>query len=207
MNYAVEPIRNRRSVRPNNSRISIRSGFDRIKDYTFNYCYQLMMNSMKNHFGKEYDINHRTMPNSEMVVLEVTKRFISKYDKKYEKRIQNNGRDKAAYIMNSCFFIKLEERTFAYISSGDMLGLLNPNYKGYDDNPIDLYIYVFGKKAFKYAKEIDNIIASSYNNDDLGIYMVTSRDSGYRTPEGKVPESIDITYNKLTPRQLKTLFY
>lgn len=175
---------------------SINNYISTCSDSLFNY----MKSSIKEQFGMDFEFHY----NVENFLVEiVVKKFLKKYDKKYKKHVSNYKNLKEV-IVNNQFFIKLDNHTFIYVASGNKISLTKREFNK-DSNeyvsPVDLYLYIFGRNANKYIRELSVIIKKFYNDTELGIYTVDA-DSYLKNDE-----TMKVLYSKMKLRFLDTLFF
>lgn len=174
--------------------------FENIVDNCERSILSYIKNSVKNHFGKEFDFSGREMH----LCNTVTNEFIQKYDKKFKRHIVDVYKGQKNVIVNNQFIVKLDGHTFMYVAAGDKIGDIRERYMmSIEPLPDDLYIYIFGKYCRKYIKELKKIIYKITENVDLGIYVIDAD----RNSRKEKTESIDVIYYKLHPRYLDTLFF
>ena len=101
----------------------------------------------------------------------------------------------------------LDSMTFMYIAAGNALGDTEDRYFQYNSlSDIDLYLYICGYNAQQYENELVDILKAVDNRESLGIYQVTSS-NGARYEDENRKESLYITYTKMSPRSLDTLYF
>lgn len=125
--------------------------------------------------------------------------WIEKYDKNFKSHIANPyllGSKIASQdpIIDRSFILKLSNRTYAFVSgrldrSSDRDGRYNNT----------LSMYIFGKKAFKFFKEITKFIEQSNTSSQM-MYSITAAGDGERN-------YWTCTGSTLTPRPMDTLFF
>lgn len=159
--------------------------------------------TLKKKFGKEFNLQYE---NNSGVIKEVVSKFIQKYDKKFNDHVQKSMVDTPCLI-NTQYIIFLEKGTYCYIASGNKIGNTEERFLMSNNiSTMDLYIYIFGKKMYKYANELEKIIQYYLKNDELGLFNVSS-ESGGRYMGEDVSESLEIIYSKLATRSLDTMFF
>lgn len=156
---------------------------------------------IKNHFGKEFHF----YGNHQEVLDVVTNKFIAKYDKKFKSHSQKkigNTRE----ISDIWFITKLDEATYMYVASGINIGNIEKRFLlNSSNNSTDISIYIFGRKYYKYAIELEKLTQKLYNSNELGLFTIDFA-KGYGNSEDK-SESLDVMYSSLAPRSLDTLFF
>lgn len=166
-----------------------------IEKSVVDYCIE----SLKRKLGHEYYFD---MENGGKTVYEITNKFLKKLDKNFIKHTQRLDNGDYCITLNSSFIITLKDNTYMYVATGSKTpNLSNALYMETDVNPRDMYIYIFGKKTYKYCKYLEKFIRDLYVNNDLGIYTIDAR------KDEKNGESLDVIYQKMNTRDISTLFY
>lgn len=175
---------------------------EKIVDEVSESILQYWKNSIKHHFGKEFDFPSREA----YVTNQITNRFIKKYDKKFKQHtvVQYHGMKNV--IVNNQFFVRLDNHTFMYVAAGNKIGDIQERFMvSLEPSSDDLYIYIFGKYYNKYVRELNTLIKKITNVSALGIYIIDVDKNTHERREKS--ESIDVMYNKMQNRDLDTLFF
>ena len=161
--------------------------------------YEYGKKAIKDHFGRGFLYKHMNRVNSEIITA-ITNEYIKKYDKNFSKHVSNLlDSDEQKVIANTQFMIVLDKRTFMYVATGNKIQ--NMQVKD-EDRELDMYLYIFGKCANKYIRELRRLIKKvTEKTNDCCIYNVNKRS------ERGDGESLDVLYNELPYRSLNTLFY
>lgn len=155
---------------------------------------KLVKNKLKDHFGKEFYIFKGKYGDSYNKKLH---EWIKKYDSDFEYHYSKISENLTDFVKLIC----LETYTFMYIATGSKIERNNiydiVNRK--EENDYDIYIYIFGRKARRYIKELEKIIEiRSTMNKSNKIYVVTEiTNAGY--------SSINVI--DLKKRDLNTLYF
>ena len=133
--------------------------------------------TVKQNLGFEFRIK---LDNTPMKSYNKVAMWIAKYNKK-AMRILRNRKDPNYYytLPNSSFFFKCDENTFAIVKTGDDYKDMVTAGKSFASitlscstiSDADMYIYIFGKKAFKYKVLLENIL-SGRDTDNLRVYTI-----------------------------------
>ena len=152
----------------------------------------LMSNKLKSTFGQEFYVDSAT-ENSKFN--EKIFNFLQKYDKYFENHY-DAVRDS---IIPFSTFIVLDPRTFMFVATKhNVPGKMRASIMD-DKINADLYIYVFGRRYKKYAKEFEAILddRDKSSRNDM-IYAVNSVNGVHGT---------DINCLTLQKREMDTLFF
>lgn len=165
---------------------------------------------VKNKFGIEFRISLNEMKNAF--------KWIEKYDKKYEKHISNpqsmllKGKqdNERQYICDKKFVIKLDTGTFCYVDAGKSRSQRSNNYDNNSDNdmiPSSLFIYIFGRKMFKYSKELARTLTDN-TKEYLTNYKVSgSGGSRFAGEQDSNKTYFEVIASDLHTRPMDTLFF
>lgn len=124
-------------------------GLAGIKNKLIREGYITLSRAIKNKFGVDMTVIR------DMDIKAATE-WIRHYDKRFVHHIENpqsllmKDRNRDCQIINSNFFLHLEENTFLFVSGGF--------YHHQDGGDAYLYLYFFGKKAYKWLKRISKFI-------------------------------------------------
>ena len=154
-------------------------------------------------FGRPFMIDRENYGES------IRQAVINQFIKKYDKHFDDHTQDKNGSIRlndDSMLLIPLYKDkkgyTGMYVATGVNIG--NSEMRFLTNNPVsseDIFIYIFGKRMQKYAKELENLIEAEFNKNSFGIFTI-DKSSGNRESE-----SLDILYMDLEPRSLNTLYF
>lgn len=153
------------------------------------------VSKLKSTFGKEMYINISTSPNYEALM-----NFIEKYYPKFRNHFDNER------LLSFVNIVKLDNRTFMYMASGSykpagrryliLDGRSDDDSRSGGSNT--LYIYIFGRKALKYIKKIEDIISEIQKaTQNSGIYTVNQVNG----------DSINISYIPTKKRLMSSMIY
>lgn len=123
------------------------------------------LDKIKFHFGKEFKLNHCSNMKSSVHL----KSFLEKYDKSFDKHVSED--DNLLDFMTIC---RLEKATYMYISTGRFIPA-KMQYSFMQKETEDVYIYIFGKKAPKYWKELDKVMELDSTKDKGGLIFNISK--------------------------------
>lgn len=180
-----------------------------LKRVAANYVIDGGTNFLKNKFGIDF----------KLTAAEFSKgfAFIEKYDKKYTKHVSNpqsilykddeSNRSITKYIVDKKFVIKLDKNTFAYVDAGPSRyerGSVDSQNNNSENMPTYLYIYVFGKRMIKYAKELAYMIGNN-TTEYLTNYKVTGSTRSYRGEDSDL--AFNVISSDLHTRPIETLFF
>lgn len=182
-------------------REQIKSLPNMLKESLTDQATKIGFEKVKSTFGKDFTFHESN--GDFKVIQEVTDRFIKKYDNKFKEHTTNGELQNVRYVF------RIDDRTFCYVGTGIYTSMLEKNYMmGVNMSLHDMNIYIFGKKMRKYAAEVENIIHSIKNSDELGIFSVTANRVGYsRSGEEDTTKSINITYEPIKPRDIDTTIF
>ena len=134
-------------------------------------------------------------------------KWIAAHSEKAHKILATRDDSQVLLLPNNSFFFKCDEATYVTVKTGDefremltsnaslaSVSLLDTRIKDGD-----MYIYVFGRKAYKYKKMIDKII-SGRNGDVLRMYTIHG-DSSERSNV-----SFRSLYQDMEDRDMSTIF-
>ena len=159
---------------------------------------------LKNAVGVEHIF---TLHRDGSTTIQAVNEFIKKYDKQFQKHTVISQSEKDRRVTNKQFIVMLDSMTFMYIAAGNALGDTEDRYFQYNSlSDIDLYLYICGYNAQQYENELVDILKAVDNRESLGIYQVTSS-NGARYEDENRKESLYITYTKMSPRSLDTLYF
>ena len=157
-----------------------------------------VVNNVKEHFGKDYNLSAQDGSVSTFVG-----KFLKKYDPNYSKRVVEGNSKTSLSYQDGTYLIKLEEATFAYI----LTGRYNMDYETRlltnTGSLNDMYLYVFGRKSYKYIKMINKLLADSKVNG-LGIYNVDKSRNNYN---GGNMETLSVTFQNMQERDIDTMYF
>lgn len=123
-----------------------------------------VIDKIKTHFGKEFKLYGSNNMKSSVHL----KDFLEKYDKNFEKHVNNNT------LLDFETFCFLEAGTFMYIATGRFVPA-KIDYTFMNQNTEDVYIYIFGHAAPKYWKELDKVNEADSTKDKGGLIFNVSR--------------------------------
>lgn len=149
------------------------------------------LRKMKTHFGVDMKIQEPSQ-------VEATTKWIERYDKNFKSHISNPYmiNSKIAYndpIIDGTFIIKLTKATWVLVS-----GKVDRLDRNTTSN--ELTMYIFGKKAFKYFRNLTKHIESASNSSQMMYSITASGGDSNRT-------FWSCTGSTLTPRPMDTLFF
>jgi len=123
-----------------------------------------LFDRIKFHFGKEFKLSHCTnMKNSVHL-----KAFLEKYDKTFDKHVSEDT------LMDFMTICVLDKNTFMYVATGRFIPA-KIQYSFMQKETEDVYIYIFGKKAPKYWKEIEKVVELDSTKDKGGLIFNISK--------------------------------
>lgn len=133
--------------------------------------------------------------------------WIAKHNKKAMKMIKNRADSRCYTLPNSSFFFKCDENTFAIVRTGDdyrdMIvagkSFASTSLSGSIISDNDMYLYVFGKHAFKYKIILEKIIMGR-DTDNLRVYTI----HGEQDKNSNI--SFRSLYQDMDNRDLDTIF-
>mgnify|MGYP004638936281 FL=1 len=149
-----------------------------LKKKSLNY----FVDKMKTHFGIEMKFNNERQ-------MKIITKWVEEVDPKNFKYHISNPYDYKKNdnpILKGEFVLRIDKRTFIFISVGE-----REKDKG-------IYMYIFGKKAFKWFKIIAN--KAQYANDTNMMYSISARNS----EDGQYWTCVGSTFNS---RPMDTLFF
>lgn len=149
-----------------------------LKKKSLNY----FVDKMKTHFGIEMKFNNERQ-------MKIITKWVEEVDPKNFKYHISNPYDYKKNdnpILKGEFVLHIDKRTFIFISVGE-----REKDKG-------IYMYIFGKKAFKWFKIIAN--KAQYANDTNMMYSISARNS----EDGQYWTCVGSTFNS---RPMDTLFF
>ena len=162
-----------------NNEVSIKTMVSNtVKRKSLNY----FIDKMKTHFGIEMKFNTDRQ-------IKIITKWVEEVDpKNFKYRISNpyDYKKNDNPMLKGEFILHIDTRTFIFISVGD-----KEKDKG-------IYMYIFGKKAFKWFKIIAN--KAQYANDTNMMYSISARNS----EDGQYWTCVGSTFNS---RPMDTLFF
>ena len=123
-----------------------------------------VIDKIKTHFGKEFKLYGANNMKSSVHL----KDFLEKYDKNFEKHVNNNT------LLDFETMCYLETGTFMYIATGRFVPA-KMDYTFMNQNTEDVYIYIFGHSAPKYWKELEKVNEADSTKDKGGLIFNVSR--------------------------------
>lgn len=123
-----------------------------------------VVDKIKTHFGKEFKLYGANNMKSSVHL----KDFLEKYDKNFEKHVNNNT------LLDFETMCYLETGTFMYIATGRFVPA-KMDYTFMNQNTEDVYIYIFGHSAPKYWKELEKVNEADSTKDKGGLIFNVSR--------------------------------
>lgn len=147
-----------------------------------------LFDKIKFHFGKEFKLKHCSNL-KESVNL---KAFLKKYDKSFEKHI--TAEQILTDFMTVC---RLEKKTYMYIATGRFIPA-KIEYSFMQQETEDVYIYIFGRKAPKYWKELEDVSERDSTKDKGGLIFNISKVQ---------TNNYNITSMDLTKRSFDQLYF
>lgn len=125
--------------------------------------------------------------------------WIEKYDNNFKSHIENpyllnNKLSKQGPIIDRSFMIKLDKATWTFISG---------RYQNSKDSSSmnTIYMYIFGKKTFKYFKNLTKHIETNTSSTRMKFSITSPKGSDGRNSYWSCTGSV------LTPRPMDTLFF
>ena len=200
--YCLQNIHQKFLIKKEGTKVMKKQMETFMNDLIYRYedmVYEYGKKAIKDHFGRGFLYKHMNRVNSEIITA-ITNEYIKKYDKNFSKHVSNLlDSDEQKVIANTQFMIVLDKRTFMYVATGNKIQ--NMQVKD-EDRELDMYLYIFGKCANKYIRELRRLIKKvTEKTNDCCIYNVNKRS------ERDDGESLDVLYNELPYRSLNTLFY
>lgn len=160
---------------------------------------------LKNAVGVEHIF---TLHRDGSTTIQAVNEFIKKYDKHFQKHTVISHSEKDRRVTNKQFIVMLDSMTFMYIAAGNALGDTEDRYFQYNSlSDIDLYLYICGYNAQQYETELVDMLKAVDNRESLGIYQVTNNNASRYDDDENCKESLHITYTKMSPRSLDTLYF
>ena len=154
--------------------------------YTMGQHY--LFEKIKFHFGKEFKLSHcSNLANSVNL-----KTFLKKYDKSYSKHVSSD--EILTDFMTIC---KIDKKTYMYIATGRFIPA-KIQYSFMQKETEDVYIYIFGRKAPKYWKELEEAQEKDSTKDKGGLIFNISKVQ---------TNSYNITSMDLTKRSFDQLYF
>lgn len=151
-----------------------------LKKKTLNY----IVDKMKSHFGIEMRFSHEKQ-------IKIITKWVEEVDPtNFKYRISNpyDYKKNDNPMLKGEFIIHIDKRTFIFISVST----------GKQESDKGIYMYIFGKKAFKWFKIIAN--KAQYANDTNMMYSISARNS----EDGQYWTCVGSTFNS---RPMDTLFF
>lgn len=181
---------------------SVRGVMDRAIESGVEYS----VNSLKNHFGKEYLFSYEE---DRAIIDSIVNDFIAKLDKNFETRAQRNKQNR--YELKNVEFIiplgKKRKDTFMYVATGNKVGSFESRFmssRNISEN--DLKIYIFGKRSRIVIERLEKVITkATMVSNELGIYDISSGISSEDKTGGR--NGLHIVYNSLQPRSMDTMYF
>lgn len=172
-----------------------------LKNMAYERVVQSLYQSIKNKFGLEFRVSSMEMVSAFD--------WISKHDKKWDRHVSNpqmilsKNEDSLTgksykYIVDKQYIFKLERATYCLVMAGPPTRRNDDNSQ--DDKPSYLIIYIFGKKMFKYAKQLSKELTSN-KKEFLTLYKV----NGSKADDGRT--AFEVLATDLHTRPLDTLFF
>ena len=174
--------------------------FEKLETKAMTYGFSVLKNAV----GVEHIF---TLHRDGSTTIQAVNEFIKKYDKHFQKHTVISQSEKDRRVTNKQFIILLDSMTFMYIAAGNALGDTEDRYFQYNSlSDIDLYLYICGYNAQQYETELVDMLKAVDNRESLGIYQVTNNNAS-RYDDENCKESLYITYTKMSPRSLDTLYF
>lgn len=151
------------------------------------------LRKMKTHFGVDMKIQEPSQ-------VKAATKWIERYDKNFKSHISNPYmlNSKIAYndpIIEGTFIIKLTKATWVLVS-----GRTNRVDRNTTSTSNELTMYIFGKKAFKYFRNLTKHIEYASNSSQMMYSITASGGDSNRT-------FWSCAGSTLTPRPMDTLFF
>ena len=133
-------------------------------DAIYNNVERWTVDKIKSHFGREFKL-YNSCNMKESIHL---KEFLEKYDKNFDKHVNNN----TLLDFNTICF--LETGTFMYLATGRFIPA-KMDYTFMNKDTEDVYMYIFGHSSPKYWKELEKVIEMDSTKDKGGLIFTVSR--------------------------------
>lgn len=158
--------------------------------------------TIKNRYGYEFVIRRSRFGKGG---IEMVNNWIKDHDPKYKDRVDSVN----PILNNTQYMFNLDENTYCLVVAGKasyddldvlrtMMGDRNTSSQMSED---DIYLYIFGKKAFGYKKEVENILSKI--SEGLYVYNVSGASGEY----GGDREEFNSIVSEMHQRQMDTLFF
>lgn len=163
-------------------------GFRGIKNMVITEGMSYGVRKFRKHFGIDMEV---TNPYQVKLVTE----WVKKYDKNFIDHISNPFDTKENDpIINQKFFVKLRRDTYLFVSGHAGLNLNSENSVN-----CRIFLYIFGKKCYRYFNELKKYIDSNTITHGLLFSVTGSSDSNGNS-------RWSVTNSSLVPRPMDTIF-
>ena len=160
----------------------------------FTYGKAFMFQKIKNKFGVEFMLSNYGNINRNKLLHEFFQKHIKDFDKNY---VNNESGSIKSFISIS----KLDKGTYMYVSSKIYVPNKALSIMLDDENPGDLYIYLIGKKSYKYSKYIEKILKKTKEAERSKKILIINEVSGAGSG------ATDISVIGFDPRDNESLVY
>ena len=161
-------------------------GFRGIKNTLITESTLYGVRKFRKHFGIDMEVTNQFQ-------VRIVTDWIRKYDKNFLEHISNPYDKKDIDpIINQKFFIKLRKDTFMFVSGS---ARISPDH----NTESKLFIYIFGKKCYRYFAELKKMIDDNTITNGLLFSVTGSGDSNGNS-------RWSVTNSTLVPRPMDTIF-